>query len=311
MLDIEGYCGLTGDPYEYKSTCSSCSLYGKGFTRCFPSECSAQIFASTMYKFKRLGIYKLILMYTSHSFDSDYEHILFESSIKFLRKDPDEILEECHELYKTGNFDSEGLLLYEKVFGMRRVMCGDSEKNLASLPSGSLNIIMTDPPYSDDVNYCELSEFWLSWTGNEIAKIFPNWSSGSSRNSSVEYNFLEKMFNIIGECHRVLSHDGLLCLFFASAKKKVWVELAKATIGNGFYMSAFYPISTEPIGALKPGKRYTISMVLVFRKGVALSSNSTEIYNSKIEEFNDVNLTSLDLDNILWSSEIMCGNTQF
>src|SRR5690606_11383155 len=42
-------------------------------------------------------------------------------------------------------------------------ICTGSSADLGSLPDGSVDLVLTDPPYLDNVSYSELSDFYLAW----------------------------------------------------------------------------------------------------------------------------------------------------
>jgi len=73
---------------------------------------------------------------------------------------------------------------------VNKIICGDSEKILKDLPSDSIDIIITSPPYNFGLNY-----------------------KNDKKNDAVNWNeYFEKLNNIWKECVRVLKPGGRLCL---------------------------------------------------------------------------------------------------
>jgi len=187
-----------------------------------------------------------------------------------------------------------------------KIRQGDSEKMMMKERAGSHSFILIDPPYAGDVNYAELSEFFLAWDKKILSEIFPNWSTESSRKQAVEFNFEAKMLSILKQCHRVLHDEGTLILFFASKKKAVWQQLKDGLTGSGFHLVKFHTITTEPNAAgIRKGNRYNISMVMVCKKQPIEFGNSQEIYESKIAEYE---FSDVDKTNIKWCAQIMSGD---
>ena len=168
---------------------------------------------------------------------------------------------------------------------------------------------ITDPPYASDVNYAELSEFFLAWDQKLLKKAFPHFKTTSGRNQAVEYNFLDKMRNIIAEMKRTLHDKGNILFFFASNKEKDWDNFRESIIYNQLTLVNFWAITTEPNQSMRKGNRYNISMMLV------LSKEETKKTDFKIDELIDLKLkehifltSKSDINNIKYCCRIMTND---
>lgn len=120
-----------------------------------------------------------------------------------------------------------------------RIATGDSRSQ--GLRSASIDVVLTDPPYFDDVQYGELARlfhFWLSQYRDigdveESREAVPNSQRGNGT------DFYERA---IGEClkesGRTLKDSGRLVLTFHNRSMFAWESLAKALISGGFIVHA-------------------------------------------------------------------------
>lgn len=107
------------------------------------------------------------------------------------------------------------------------VVAGSSERQL--LPTGSVDLVLTDPPYHDDVQYGELSRPLQAWSG-----LTPPDSSGDAvvnratgqLVSSGSYTAL--LASIFRESARLLRDDGHLIFSYANRDPKAWAQVLEA-----------------------------------------------------------------------------------
>lgn len=136
----------------------------------------------------------------------------------------------------SANFIPRGLYL----------SCGDSSST--GLPDRSINLVVTDPPFFDNVHYSELADFFFAWqrTGDRAATP----SSATTRHLSEVQDadadkFAEKLQAVFQECHRVLCDDGLLVFTYHHSRHEGWASLAKAILGAGFLVVNSHPVKAE------------------------------------------------------------------
>ena len=109
--------------------------------------------------------------------------------------------------------------------------------NMERVKSGTVNLVIADPPYGDSISYLALSMFWNAWIhpqvdyGSEVI-IDSNRSKGLD-----EYRLgLERVF---GEIRRVLKNDGRLIVTFNNRHMKYWRPLIESIDLAGFRLSKF------------------------------------------------------------------------
>lgn len=133
------------------------------------------------------------------------------------------------------------------------LLCQNSER--LNLPDRSIDAVITDPPYFDNVMYSELSDFFYVWLRLALKDRYPEFKSeltpkeeeivkapGRGKDSK---SYLEGMNRVFRECHRVLKDDGLLVFTFHHKDDEAWAIVLQALLDAGFYISATYPVRSE------------------------------------------------------------------
>ena len=129
---------------------------------------------------------------------------------------------------------------------------------------------ITDPPYSDAVNYHELSEFFLAWDKKIISEVFEEWYTDSRRILAVKgsgENFNNSMIEIYSNLAKSMPSNGIQVVMFTHQDVKVWAELALILWASGLQVTAAWNIATETeSGGLKDGGNYVKGTVLLVLK---------------------------------------------
>ena len=118
----------------------------------------------------------------------------------------------------------------------------------------SVDLIVTDPPYYDSVQYSNLAAFFRVW----LARLLPdevNWtyneahSAVATRESDGSSSFMTVLAGIFAECGRVLKrHTGRMVFTFHHWDPNAWAELTIALKSAGFrLMNAYVVFSEHPI----------------------------------------------------------------
>jgi adenine-specific DNA methylase len=143
---------------------------------------------------------------------------------------------------------------------------GDSLDHIAD---ASVDAVVMDPPYYDNVMYAELSDFfyvWLKRTAGQVVPEFFRRPLTDKENEAVANpakfrkqkgakalagrDYQERMAAIFTECRRVLKADGIMTLMFTHKATGAWDALTKGLMRAGFTITASWPINTESGGGL-------------------------------------------------------------
>lgn len=147
--------------------------------------------------------------------------------------------------------------------------CGDSA--VTGLPDESIDLVVTDPPFFDNVHYSELADFFYAW--QRLTTDSP-WTRESTRHAnevqdSDSQRFADKLRAVFVECHRVLKEDGLLVFTYHHSRDEGWQSLAAAILGAGFVVTNSQPVKGEMSVATPKAQAkepIQLDIVLVCRK---------------------------------------------
>ncbi|BCU66880.1 DNA methylase [Sulfolobales archaeon HS-7] len=155
-------------------------------------------------------------------------------------------------------------------------------KSAEDLPisDGSIDLIVTDPPYYDDVQYAEISDFFYALMKPVLEDVYPEnfhfsslWRERSMEEMSVgpgrNRNFFEMKFKtVLNFMKRVLKDDGIIAMFYAHKRPEFWISVLQAIVESGFTISNTIPVHTEQeSSSVSRGKvAMQTSVVMVLRK---------------------------------------------
>ena len=203
-----------------------------------------------------------------------------------------------------------------------KIMLG-SALQLQGLLSEKYDIILTDPPYMDDVPYGEISEFFYVWLIRLLKEYYPELpdrvpvdedlvvSRGRfGGNTDLAMRFykrgLETAFQRI---YDALKDDGLLIVFFAHSSTEAWELLLDVLRKARFRVVSSYAVHTEnEANVLARGKTsFMSSIVLACRKITedseayfeALMPRVSESINRLIEMFDVEELLGMPITDLL------------
>ena len=110
--------------------------------------------------------------------------------------------------------------------------CGDSAST--GLPPRSIDLIVTDPPFFDNVHYSELADFFHAWQQlRQPTDVSTTTRSLAEVQDSDADSFAEKLQGVFRECGRILKDDGLLVFTYHHSRDEGWTALAEAILGRG------------------------------------------------------------------------------
>ncbi|NOS70407.1 MAG: adenine-specific DNA methylase [Verrucomicrobia bacterium] len=151
--------------------------------------------------------------------------------------------------------------------------CGSSAST--GLADASVDLVVTDPPFFDNVHYSELADFFFAWQqlgpSPFVGKRSTTRHVEEVQDTSAE-QFAAKLSAVFAECCRVLREDGLLVFTYHHSRMDGWTSLADAVVGAGFSLVNCHPVKSEmSVAAPKSQTKEPIQLdvVLVCRKQIA------------------------------------------
>ena len=127
------------------------------------------------------------------------------------------------------------------------VSCGDSA--VTDLPDECVDVVVTDPPFFDNVHYSQLADFFFAWQ-KLILDDSPSHRANTTRSNSEVQNsdakaFTERLTLVLRETNRVLKANGLLVFTYHHSRWEGWRSVLKATAKAGFRIEACHPVKAE------------------------------------------------------------------
>jgi adenine-specific DNA methylase len=108
----------------------------------------------------------------------------------------------------------------------------------------SVDLVLTDPPYYDDIQYAELGSLFLAWaqaTGLIAASVHVDLRAEAVPNSlrgTDTSRYCKLLTAVFSESRRTLKPGGRLVLTFHNTTGKAWWALARALGRAGFFVTA-------------------------------------------------------------------------
>ena len=160
--------------------------------------------------------------------------------------------------------------------------CGDSRAT--DLPANTVDLVVTDPPFFDNVHYSELADFFFVWQEKYFSKPAAPAPRTTRRGEEVQdvdpAAFSTKLGAVFRECYRVLKDEGLLVFSYHHSREEGWSAVASAVSEPGFSIVQSQPVKSEmSVAAPKTQAKEPIDLdvLLVCRKKEAdLRSRRTD-----------------------------------
>ena len=148
--------------------------------------------------------------------------------------------------------------------------CGSSVAT--GLADASVDLVVTDPPFFDNVHYSELADFFFAWQQlgpTPFAKVRSSTRHTEEVQDVSAEQFAAKLRAVFEECRRVLKDDGLLVFSYHHSRADGWLSLADAVVGAGFSITNCHPVKAEmSVAAPKSQAKEPIQLdvILICRK---------------------------------------------
>lgn len=144
-----------------------------------------------------------------------------------------------------------------------------SGDGLDHIADASIDAVVMDPPYYDNVMYAELSDFFYVWLKRTAGYVYPElflrqltdkeneavanpakFKGEKGAKALAGRDYQHRMAAIFAEMRRVLKHDGIMTLMFTHKATGAWDALTKGLMEAGFAITASWPINTEAESSL-------------------------------------------------------------
>ena len=164
------------------------------------------------------------------------------------------------------------------------------------LPDASVDAVITDPPYYDNVMYAECSDYFYVWLKRSLRDTWPEFcdlvvtdkeqeavanpalfrdvavtaGDGKRKHAGAktalalaDAHYEQLLTESFAEAHRVLKADGVLTVMFTHKRVDAWDTLGMALLGAGFAIDASWPVHTEFENSLHQAKKNAASSTIL------------------------------------------------
>lgn len=174
-----------------------------------------------------------------------------------------------------------------------RIMRGSA--SALDLPDASVDVVVTDPPYYDNVMYGECSDYFYVWLKRSLRESWPQFcdlvlsdkqneavankslfrdiadpgargrreGDGMSAMELADQRYEELLKASFVEAHRVLKDDGVMTVMFTHKRVDAWDTLGAALLDAGFEISSSWPVHTESEHSLHQAKKNSASSTIL------------------------------------------------
>ena len=189
-------------------------------------------------------------------------------------------------------------------------------------PDRTMDAVITDPPYYDNIPYANISDFFYVWLKRSVGNLYPEHFTGigtpkkqeavadatrhGGDKSKANHAYERMMAESLAEAHRVLKPGGSLTVVYAHKTTLGWSTLVDAFRLAGFTVTEAWPLDTETTGRLRAQDSAALasSIFLVGRKREGSATGSYEsdvqpeleaIVRERVETLWDQGISGADL----------------
>ena len=178
-------------------------------------------------------------------------------------------IDELVALVRPGTIDANGDLFAAADETPPITITCKAGDNLDHIEDRSIDSVVIDPPYYDNVMYAELSDFFYVWLKRTAGRVFPElfrrrltdkdneavanaarFQGQKGAKALAGRDYQQRMASIFAECRRVLKPDGIMTLMFTHKASGAWDALTSGLMEAGFVITASWPVNTEAEGSL-------------------------------------------------------------
>lgn len=148
------------------------------------------------------------------------------------------------------------------------VKCGDAREVDAK---NEYDLVLTDPPYYDNIIYSELSDYFYVWQKQLLEDEYEEFEPDHTPRTEIVANpdqdkgaeeFEEELRDAFTVANEALKNDGRLVFTYHHSDSESWGELLEAVCDAGFVVTATYPVTAD-VDKLTKGESVSFDIIVV------------------------------------------------
>ena len=194
-----------------------------------------------------------------------------------------------------------------------------SARALTFLSDSSVDVVMTDPPYFDNIAYSELAQFFAPWLkalgviGDLARSQVTNESLVARKNQSESVRkYTSGLGEAFREVARVLKSKGIMAFSYRHTEAPAWHALAEAISTTDLHVTTVLPMPGEvgmglhglgerglwdAVFILRQGRSHPIAQLTVSAEDIKSAHQAVEIWQKRYGElaipFNEIDALAL------------------
>lgn len=135
------------------------------------------------------------------------------------------------------------------------LLLNQSSECLDAVPDGSVDVVITDPPFAGNVMYSELSDYFYVWLRQALAGDYDNFATplvddareavhNPARGRDAAF-YTTVLGNVFAEAARTLKPGGRMAFTFHHSGEDAWRHIEDALVFAGFVVERWWPVFAE------------------------------------------------------------------
>jgi len=187
----------------------------------------------------------------------------------------------------------------QNIEGVADVRRGNA--SVQQFPSESFDTVITDPPYYDNIQYSDLSDFFFVWLKRTVGHLYREhfgsqhtpkiaeavaspWRAGNRQQAYANYE--TAMAKAFSHAYAVLKPMSTMVVVYAHKTTAGWATLVDSLRLAGFEVREAWPLDTELTGHLKAGVAALASSIFLIarKRDGAATGNYEEAVKPELEQ---------------------------
>ena len=167
------------------------------------------------------------------------------------KSDPFELMVHSSKSIKIGSINNPVSVQITNSFAQfasqpKTAYISSGDSSCIDIPDRSVDIVITDPPFFDNVHYSQLADFFYYWL-NQALELSSSTTTRCVREvqDTNPTLFTVKLTSVFVECNRVLRDDGLFIFTYHHSRYQGWTSVHRAIRRAGLICTQAYPIKAE------------------------------------------------------------------